>query len=192
MKDMLDHIRDVLQKKPGKRFSEPDLTQLPKAAVCMILKFDAKNQIAVLLLQRKISESDPWSGHMAFPGGKYEEKDREIMNTATREVMEECGVDFSKCELLGTLDDILPGNKALAVTPFVVLAPESMTVKIDEREITDHVWIPISFFADKNSSPMQVRRFGTTHEVTSYRYQESYIVWGMTLRIIDDFLSKIL
>ena len=60
-------------------------------------------------------------------------------------------------------------------------------------DITDYVWIPISFFADKrNSSPMQIQRFGATHEVASYRYKESYVVWGMTLRIIDDFLSKIL
>ena len=130
---------------------------------------------------------------MAFPGGKYEEGDGNLLNTATREVMEECGIDLGKCELLGTLDDVLPGNKALAVTPFVVLAPKSIAVKIDEMEITDHVWIPISFFADKrNSSPMQIQRFGATHEVASYRYQESYVVWGMTLRIIDDFLSKTL
>ena len=109
---------------------------------------------------------------MAFPGGRYEESDGEMINTATREVMEECGIDFGKCEFLGTLDDILPGNRSLAVTPFVVLAPESIIVKIDGREITDYVWIPISFFADrKNSSPMQVRRFGATHEVASFKYQ---------------------
>jgi 8-oxo-dGTP pyrophosphatase MutT (NUDIX family) len=191
---MIDQISDALQKKPGNRFTEPDLAQLPKAAVCMILKLDLTNdQIAVLLAQRRISESDPWSGNVAFPGGKYEESDGEIMNTAKREVMEECGIDVGKCELLGTLDDTMPGNKSIAVTPFVVLAPKSIIVRINEREITGYVWIPIDFFIDKkNSSPMQVRRTGTTHEVASYKYQESYLVWGMTLRIIDDFLSKVL
>ena len=60
--------------------------------------------------------------------------------------MEECGIDVGKCELLGTLDDILPGNILIAVTPFVVLTPESTIVKIDGREITDYVGISHQFF----------------------------------------------
>ena len=110
---MMDRIRDALQK-PGKRFSEPDLAQLPKAAVCMILKSDAsKNQIAVLLVQRKISESDPWSGHMAFPGGKYEEEDGNLLNTATREVMEECGIVLENANCWARWMTSYPGTKHL-------------------------------------------------------------------------------
>lgn len=190
---MTERIRVALRKNPGRVFSREEISELPRAAVCMILKpRDTKDGVEVLLVQRKISESDPWSGHMAFPGGRSKESDGKIFNTAIREVREETSIDVGKCELLGTLDDSLPGNKSLAVTPFVVLAPKTIVPKIDSKEITDYVWIPLDFFMDKkNSSPMKVKRFGEDYEVTSYLYMNSYVVWGMTLRLIDDFLAKL-
>ena len=116
----------------------------------MILKPNAeKKQLVVLLLKRKVSESDPWSGHMAFPGGRANDTERDIIETARREVMEETSIDFRNCELLGTLDDVLPGNRLLVVTPFVLMAPASTEVKIDGREIADQVWIPLDFFMDE-------------------------------------------
>jgi 8-oxo-dGTP pyrophosphatase MutT (NUDIX family) len=159
----------------------------------MILRSNETNgKLEVLLVQRKVSESDPWSGHMAFPGGRSKESDGELINTATREVREETGIDIASCELLGTLDDSLPGNRSLCVTPFVVLAHKSTIVKTDGREITDHIWIPLEFFMDKkNSSPFITKRFGADRVVTSYEYMNSYIVWGMTLRLIDDLVSKL-
>lgn len=173
--------------------SQDQFHSLPKAAVCMILRPDKTKQgLEVLLVKRKVSESDPWSGHMAFPGGRAKESDGELLNTARREVIEETGIDIGKFELLGSLDDVLPGNKSLCVTPFVTLASESIEVIIDGREITDHVWIPLDFFMDKkNSAPMSAERFGYDRTVTSFSYGESYLVWGMTLRIIDELISRI-
>ncbi len=159
----------------------------------MILRPKNTNQgLDILLVKRKISESDPWSGHMAFPGGRAKENDGELLNTARREVIEETGVDMRTIELLGSLEDVLPGNKSLRVTPFVAIAPESIKVIVNGNEITDYVWIPLDFFMNKNNStPMNAKRFGFDHIVKSYRYGESYVVWGMTLRIIDELLSVI-
>ena len=190
---MITRIRGSLEKKPGKGLSDTEHSSLPKAAVCMVLKPDATtNQLLVLLLKRKVSDSDPWSGHMAFPGGRANSADLDLANTAYREVMEETSIDFRKCELLGTLDDLLPGNRLLGVKPFVLLGPASIEVKIDGREIADYVWIPLDFFMDKkNSSKLQLQSFGINHEVASFAYLGSHVIWGMTLRIIEDFLSKI-
>ncbi len=157
----------------------------------MILKPDRTiDQLLVLLLKRKTSEKDPWSGHMAFPAGRKKETDSNLRETANREVLEESGIDSKKCELLGTLEELLPGNRSLLVTPLVLLAPEATDVTIDDREIADHVWIPLNFFMDqRNSSPYHDR--GSGREGPSFVYLGNYIVWGMTLRIIHDFLSKI-
>jgi len=159
----------------------------------MILKPNAeKKQLVVLLLKRKVSDSDPWSGHMAFPGGRANDTERDIIETARREVMEETSIDFRNCELLGTLDDVLPGNRLLVVTPFVLIAPASTEVKIDGQEIADQVWIPLDFFMEKkNSSSLKFQIYGTNHEVQSFAYLGTHVIWGMTLRIIEDFVSKI-
>ena len=193
-REFINRIRSSLHKNPGRRASKPQLTRLPKAAVCMILRQNkSADALDVLLVKRRVLESDPWSGHMAFPGGRSKESDGDPLNTAKREVEEETGIDIGSCELLGTLDDTFPGNKSVCVIPFVLLAKESTEVRIDANEITDHVWIPVDFFIERsNSSKLTVKRYGVDQVVTSYNYKESYIIWGMTLRLIDDFISKIL
>jgi 8-oxo-dGTP pyrophosphatase MutT (NUDIX family) len=191
---MIERIRSRLEEKPCDRFSNGVFSKLPKAAVSLILKPDVPgNQVVMLLLKRSISETDPWSGQMAFPGGRWRESDGEIINTAYRELAEETGIGKSRLDPLGRLDDLVPGNRSLSVTPFVFLVTEPTDVKVNAREISDNVWIPINFFKDKsNSSLLQVQIRGTRGKVPSFAYQGAYVIWGMTLRIIDDFLSRIL
>jgi 8-oxo-dGTP pyrophosphatase MutT (NUDIX family) len=188
----LDRIRFSILENPGKKLEGQEYLLLPKAAVAMILKQDTHNEITVLLLKRKTSEKDPWSGHMAFPGGRMKESDFQMINTAKRETFEETRIDLGKYEYLGSLDELPPGNRSVTVTPFVFFVQEEVEVKIEAREITDHVWIPLAFFSDKRNSAMhRVETMGAVREVESFPYLGKYIVWGMTLRVINDFLSKI-
>ncbi|MGI0092160.1 MAG: NUDIX hydrolase [Nitrososphaerales archaeon] len=191
---MLDSIRVSLQKSPGKRLVGDEYDTLPSAAVCLILKPDSTlGQVSALLVRRRISETDPWSGQMAFPGGRTSRRDQGIMKTAVREVLEETGIDLTKCEMLGTLDDLIPtSNRSLRVTPFVALAPESTVVSVDGHEIVDYVWIPIAFFVDKNNSATyDVQRSEMSISVRCFPYLGTHIVWGMTLRMIEDFITKV-
>lgn len=187
----LDKVREVLLKTPGRKLQVKEYSILPKAAVGMILREDVERGLIVLLLKRETRESDPWSGHMAFPGGRMKDSDKEMINTARREVMEETGINLARCELLGTLDELPPGNRSVTVTPFVFLDVEKSKVEIETKEIADYVWAPVSFFANKRNAEMfRAQRGGTFHEFVSFPYLGKYIVWGMTLRIINDFLGK--
>ncbi len=148
----LAKIRQALRENPGRKLGGEYLL-LPRAGVGVILRQDPQRGIGLLLLKRRTRESDQWSGHMAFPGGRMKETDEKMINTTKRETLEETGIDLDKCELLGDLDDLPPGNKSVIVTPFVFLAPENLEVeKIETSEIEDHVWIPLSFFINKNNS----------------------------------------
>lgn len=189
----LAEIREGLLKTPGRKLQGREYSLLPKAAVGMILREDFERGMVVLLLKRETRDSDPWSGHMAFPGGRTKDSDKNMINTATREVMEETGINLAKCELLGTLDELPPGNRSVAVTPFVFLDNSKSEVKIETKEIADYVWAPVSFFANKRNAEIFRAQTGETfHEFVSFPYLGKYIVWGMTLRIIDDFLGKII
>jgi 8-oxo-dGTP pyrophosphatase MutT (NUDIX family) len=188
----LDRIRRSILRNPGKKLEGHEYLSLPKAAVAVILRQDNQNGIMMLLLKRKTSETDPWSGHMAFPGGRMKDSDLQKINTAKRETFEETGIDLGKYEFLGSLDELPPGNRSVTVTPFVFFAAEDVKVKVEAREINDYVWIPISFFTDKkNSVAYSVESMGAVREVESFPYLGKFIVWGMTLRVINDFLSKI-
>lgn len=193
LEDKIGEIRKALHERPGNRLAVAELSNTPMAAVCLVLKpSQDRARLLILLLRRIVSDSDPWSGHMALPGGRSRNYETDVFETAKRELMEEAGIDARKCEFLGTLDELLPGNKSIRVTPFVFLASETVEATIDQREIAYHVWIPLDFFLDKkNSVAMEVEVAGKKFEVPSYSFAGQHIVWGMTLRIIQDFISKI-
>lgn len=193
MNAIIQRLRDSLHRKPGNRLQGLAYDALPRAAVCMILKpGSSSSQLETLLVKRIESENDPWSGHMAFPGGRKREDDNDVLYTATREVFEETGIDLSKYEILGSIDEIVSGGLSVRVTPFIALASQSTVVQINVRELAEYFWIPVSFFMDEaNSKTYRIKRLGEYLDVPSYPYLGTQIVWGMTLRILKDFISRI-
>ncbi|MHB8567767.1 MAG: NUDIX hydrolase [Nitrososphaerales archaeon] len=185
----IEEIKAALLSKPGRKASGEQF--LPQAAVAIILRPDNfSEECEILVIKRETRENDPWSGHMAFPGGHYEESDEMVLTTAIREALEETGIDLRNCSMLGTLDEVIPTNRAIRVTPYVVLAPESTSVNIDGNEVAGYFWIPISFFRNlENSRPYILERLGT--RVPSFLFKEKYVIWGMTHRMIADFLAKV-
>src|SRR5689334_10230467 len=76
------------------------------AAVAAVLR-DRGGEAEVLLIRRAQKETDPWSGHMAFPGGRQDPSDRDLLHTAVRETEEEVGLELRPEEhLIGRLDDL--------------------------------------------------------------------------------------
>src|SRR5215471_21768996 len=76
------------------------------AAVAAILR-DREGEAEVLLIRRAQKTGDPWSGHMAFPGGRQDPSDLDLLHTAVRETQEEVGLELSPGRnLIGRLDDL--------------------------------------------------------------------------------------
>ena len=80
-----------------------------KAAVAVVLR-EGPRSAEVLLIERAHHPDDPWSGHMAFPGGRMEAGDDSTRTTAARETLEEVGVSLHGAEYLGHVDE-LTGNR---------------------------------------------------------------------------------
>lgn len=172
--------------------SNPD-ENLPRAAVTTILKPDNLNhELVMLFLKRNARVDDPWSGHIAFPGGRFIEQDRDILSTAARELMEETGIDMRDCEILGALNEVTPSSfRSIQVTPFVILAPEKVYINLDQNEIERFFWIPVSYFRDQlNIRPHSIVRLGLKTEVPSYKFVEENVIWGLTFRIIQDLIER--
>src|SRR5215203_3343198 len=99
--------------------------EVRRAAILLTMRLRADGEPEVLMIKRAEAEGDPWSGHIALPGGRMEPGDADLSITAVRETWEETGVDVARDgRLLGHLDDISPRTPALppiVIRPYVAL-----------------------------------------------------------------------
>lgn len=181
--------RLLKERTPRKIGGEPGLVH---AAVMMILK-ETEEEFSMLFIKRPEAEWDPFSGHMAFPGGKMSEGDNSKLQTAIRETQEEIGVDLGvHGRILGELDDVNPNNpraRGYIVTPYLSFLTVEVPLELDRREVEEAVWVPMEHLRDARNFKVRMRdRDGKLIEDYTYNYGP-YLIWGMTGRIVHSFLS---
>lgn len=164
-----------------------------RAAVAIILR-EMRAGPELLLIRRAERTSDPWSGHMAFPGGREEPYDGSLYATAVRETMEEVALDLSAAgRLLGALE-LLPaiarGKKTgMTIAPFVFELTRDMPLAYNDGEVAEALWVPVEPLlrgALRTTVPYDLggqRLSMPAHDV------EGRIVWGLTYRMLDDLFA---
>ena len=163
------------------------------AAIALVLRTSASGEPELLMIRRAEYENDPWSGHIACPGGRMDPSDRDLEHTAIRETWEETGIDLARDgRILGTLDDITPRTPALPpliIRPFVAIARPDVTL-VESEEVAEVFWVPLSAIRE---TARWGRAFVPIHgigerEVDVFRHGE-YTVWGLTHRALTQFLA---
>ena len=168
--------------------AEADEPSLVWAAVALIVVPDPD---AFLLIRRAERAADPWSGHLALPGGRRHPDDRDLADTAMRETGEEVGITLGRSTLAGTLDDAVPRTPTLppvVVRPFVFTLPARPPIRLN-REVAEAVWVELALCLapDARHESEQVVR-GERRLYPVYRTPAGP-VWGMTERILTSFVS---
>jgi len=165
-----------------------------RAAVAVVMRSE-EGAAQFLMIRRALREGDPWSGHMAFPGGKREPDDDDDRATAERETAEELGIDLRQdAQWLGhlrTLQAISRGRPSgMVVTPVIYLQTSPFVVTLN-HEVTEALWIPLDFFVDRSNRARMTWRHGKAEiELPCYLWQTRRI-WGLSLRMIDDLLALV-
>jgi 8-oxo-dGTP pyrophosphatase MutT (NUDIX family) len=162
-----------------------------EAAVSVLVR--AHDELEVLLIKRAEQEADPWSGHMALPGGRRDNDDVDLLHTAVRETEEEVGVAISRdMQLLGALDEVSPRNPRLPpiiIAPFAFAVPVDTTPVIDTKEVEAAIWVPLSALRDESArSEILITLEGGSRSFPSLKYGD-YVIWGLTHRILLQFLE---
>lgn len=154
-----------------------------------ILADSAEGEPEILLIKRAQRDKDPWSGQMAFPGGRREPQDHDLLETARRETLEETGIALQNADVLGQLDDIRPigpGLPRLVVRPFVFLVSSKPNVFLN-AEVDLHLWVKFSDLPDLASSS-RVNVADSAIEVPAFLVGP-HVVWGLTERILNSFIE---
>lgn len=168
---------------------------LSRASVAVILRV-VGDEPEVLFIERARREGDPWSGHMAFPGGRIE-ADEQARSAAERETLEEVGVSLAGASVLGQLDD-LRGRHAAAPDRGMVIS--AFVYHVDEPgpittnwEVEEAFWFPVAALLDPERHveyPVE-RRGMTSFPGILVGQPERHVVWGLTYRFLEVFLEVV-
>ena len=166
-----------------------DAPEALPAAVALILI--ERHGLEALFIKRAARIGDPWSGQVALPGGRYEPGDGDLLTTAIRETREETGVDLTRAEQLGRLDDLYPRTPTLPpvrVRPYVFSLPAAPPLVISD-EVERAFWVPLARLAEpgvRRDVKLIVR--GEPRIFPAYDLGDD-VIWGMTERILTSFLT---
>jgi 8-oxo-dGTP pyrophosphatase MutT (NUDIX family) len=163
-----------------------------RAAVAAVLR-ERTDAVEMLFILRAEHPGDPWSGQMAWPGGRIDPGDAGPLATAVRETREELTLDLERdAELLGSLSEVRThlrrGPGPLSVVPFV-FALRGEAVLVPNQEVQEAFWVPLSFFlAGGNRGRFVWTGRGVPLVMPCYRYN-GRLIWGLTLRMLDELLA---
>ena len=162
------------------------------AAILLVLRARDDGEPELLLIKRADAEGDPWSGHIACPGGRMEPADHDLAVTAVRETWEETGIDVARDgRLLGQLDDLSPRSALLPpiiIRPFVAIVRSDVGITAS-AEVASAFWVPVSALADRASwDTGLVETTAGTRRVSTFQHGE-HMVWGLTERVLRQFLT---
>lgn len=167
-----------------------------RAAVALVLQ-PHQDDLRVLFIHRAHHPLDPWSGQMAFPGGRQDPEDPHLRATIERETKEEVGIDLVQHgEYFGRLAEIQPMARgrlvSMTVSPFVYLVSPEARPDPDPVEVQDTLWVPLSFMQQDGVETIERRELpdNTTIEVPALVYGGKTI-WGLTYRVLRGFLELI-
>ncbi|MBI4543600.1 MAG: CoA pyrophosphatase [Gemmatimonadetes bacterium] len=182
-------LRRALEQREAKRLEREADTR--EAAVLLLLR--PREALELLFIKRAQHDQDPWSGHMAFPGGRRDPDDDDLLTTARRETVEETGIDLSSAgEVLGRLDEVRPTTMRLpplVIAPYVAGVSPETDAAPDPREVEAALWIPLEALRDGGAgSRILLELEGAPRSLPSLRYRD-YVIWGLTHRILLQLLE---
>jgi 8-oxo-dGTP pyrophosphatase MutT (NUDIX family) len=179
--EKLAHRKSKTDQHPGNR---------TPAAVAMILHQGADG-LEILFIQRATHNLDPWSGHIAFPGGKLEEGEIPCQ-AACRETLEEIGIDLIEGTYLGRLSDIIGANLPVRVSCCLFAVDRNHVCPTLNEEVRNLFWIPLSDLRDPERHARSPVAFDDkTFDVPAIQLpvDNMPVLWGITYRLVMQLLT---
>ena len=170
-----------------------------RAAVALVLR-EGEADLEALFIRRADHEGDPWSGHLAFPGGRLDPEDADARSAAERETLEEIGLDLedaSRVRALGRLSDVLGHAESICVSAFVYgLHGLSDVPELRlNYEIREAFWTPLADCTDpRRQATREFLYRDRSMALPTIRLlddDQAPVLWGITYKFLEDFMGKI-
>ncbi|MEN9360751.1 MAG: hypothetical protein RL095_2286 [Verrucomicrobiota bacterium] len=139
----------------------------------------------LLLLRRAHNPLDPWSGHIALPGGRLESGES-LVDAARRETFEETGIVLDPSHCLGPLPPASAGRRPMLVQPFLFRLDRLPPTRPDPEEVAWAEWIPLDELSDLSRHRLHTFIPGRQHPCVPVR---DTLLWGFTYGVLARWLA---
>lgn len=163
----------------------------PRHAAVLMLFYPKQNETHLALIVRN-TYPGVHSSQIGFPGGKVEEEDKDLQETALRETHEEVGVSPDKVEIIKPFSKIYIPPSNFLVSPFMGISHQELEFIPDLDEVKRVLEFPLSLFLDENTitKAKMTTSYATDIEVPAFMV-EKYIVWGATAMMMSELKETI-
>lgn len=178
-----DEILPIRAKEREAAFrNDPD----PKVSAVAATIFPKNNEAHILLIERQAYDG-VHSAQVGFPGGKVEQEDASLHETALREMEEEVGIDRNVPLFVRELTHLYIPPSRFLVHPFVYCLMELPPLEKDPREVKEIIHMPLAHLLDANS--IVEGKITMSHGVaikTPYFEFEGFKIWGATAMMLSE------
>jgi 8-oxo-dGTP pyrophosphatase MutT (NUDIX family) len=194
MSEMMARTLDAIEARLAASSPVLDVKDVRMAAAVALVLREVDGDLEALFIRRAEHDGDPWSGDLAFPGGRIDPEDADAQAAAERESREELSLDLSGARRLGRISDVLGHAESIRVSAFVY-GIEGDPKLVPNYEIAEAFWSPL---AHSTAADRQEMRDFTYADVVSrlptIRLLEdprAPVLWGITYKFMDEFMTKI-
>lgn len=162
-----------------------DKSSITQSSVLMLF-FPYNGKINTCLIRRP-STMRNHGGQLAFPGGRCEPSDKDLIQTALRESFEEIGTNSNQLEIIGALTPLYVQISNFTINPFIGWSETLPLFTIDNREVDEIFLIPVEKLLHHSANQLRmVTTIHGTYEVPGF-YIDELFIWGATAMIISEF-----
>ena len=184
---MLDQLRSYVVAAP---YEIPPLGSMPDQAAVLLALTDNSQDPSIVLTKRSAALRSH-RGEVSLPGGKPDDEDADLLQTALREAEEEIGLDPDLVDVWGPLP-ISQTYRQVNVTPIVGVVPEGLEFRPNPGELDAVFEVPVRFLVEDRRIRTDIfaREFGYAWS-PAYDFQ-GFQIWGFTSRVLINFLNEAL
>lgn len=158
----------------------------------LIILYPASNGEVSTIFIKRVEYIGVHSGQIAFPGGKFEIEDTNLLQTALRETKEEIGVDIHESMVAGKLTNLYVPPSNYIISPFVAIIDKIPLLRPDSIEVAEAFSVPLSHFLSLESKEVRTYRIASGLEIPIPGFAfGNHFIWGATAMIFSEFLEII-
>lgn len=153
------------------------------SSVVIILGWNEINEQHEILLTKRTQLVETHKGQISFPGGFYQDGDGELLNTALRELEEECGANRGDLEVIGSMNPVETRNQVM-IYPWVASMKFPYSFRVNPHEVERLLYLPVNELIEVGLKTTDVS-IGTFTVKSPGIYVDNELVWGATAKMLE-------